>query len=206
MTSRSVARPFRLKRVLRCALHTLANLINGIAQWISQSYYIVDSHTRLSHCESLTLHSYCLPWSWGEESVYTLLCHNIIYPSTLRQHSLPFDHILFPSNTFFTLLYSWVKWTCFSHLINLSTIDANFSSPPFKHFRGAAENLLLIVWNEDSLHEMQLVTPPPSVYQGGHRGHSHDSMNQTFPLCLCKWTKTGWWEGLGLKLLPFSLS
>ena len=70
--------------------------------------------------------SYCLLWSWGEESVYTLLCQNIIaiYPSTL-QRSLPFNHVLFslehvlyPSRLFFTL---WVKWTCSSHLVNLST-------------------------------------------------------------------------------------
>ena len=101
---------FGLENVLCCALRTLAKLIDGITQWISQSYCIVDSHTRLSHCESLTLHSYCLPWSWGEESVYTLLCQNIIYPSTMffspQTHSLPFQNVLYSSsemNVLFTL-------------------------------------------------------------------------------------------------------
>ena len=124
--------PFGLKEVFCCTLHTLAKLIDGIVLEISQSYCIVDSRTRLSHCESLTSHSYCFPWSWDEESVYTLLCHNIIHPSTPH-------NVLYPLTMFFTLR---VKWMCSSHLVNLSTctIDANFQGAraPVKNFRGAA--------------------------------------------------------------------
>ena len=60
----------------------------------------------------LTLHSYCLPWTWGEESVNTLLCCNIIHSSTPRHRSLPFDYVLFSSNTFFTLpdCYLFFEW------------------------------------------------------------------------------------------------
>ena len=97
--------PFGLKEVLCCALHTLAKLIDGIVLEISQSYCIVDSRTRLSHCESLNLNSYCLPWSWGAcihfcaITLYTLrLLDNIRCPSTMffspQTCSLPFKTVL----------------------------------------------------------------------------------------------------------------
>ena len=69
-----------------------------IVKWISQSYCIVDSRTRLSHCESLTLHSYCFPWRAGVKKA--CIC---FWPFDPSQCSLPFDHVLFPLDTFFTI-------------------------------------------------------------------------------------------------------
>ena len=44
---------------------------------------------------------------------------------------------------------------------------------------------------------------PPSVYLGRHWHHSRDKWYQAFPLyfAYCKRSKTGRWEGLGMRLL-----
>ena len=82
-------RPFRLKRVLCCALRIPANLIDGIAQWISQSYYIVDSRTRLSLWIAYLAQLLLAVELGRRKRVYT----------SVPKHYIPFD----PSTTVFTL-------------------------------------------------------------------------------------------------------
>ena len=104
--------PFGLKDALCCVLHILAKLI--------------DEHSRTCHtvnrlpctvtaCHGAGAKKACI--CFCAITLYTLRpLNNVLYPLTmffsLRTHSLPFQ----------TVLYS----SCSSHLINLSTIDANF--------------------------------------------------------------------------------
>ena len=108
-------------------------------EWSSHDRTGSGAYARLSHCELLTLYSYCLPWSWSEESVYKL-CFCTITLYTLRPCSFPPKQVLYPSRRFFTLQ---VKLMCSSHVINLSiyvllTTIFKGAEHPWWNFRGTA--------------------------------------------------------------------
>ena len=71
-----------------------------------------------------------------------------------------------------------------------------------------ARNIPLLVQKDELVCEMRSLNGgalPQSVYLGRHWHRLQNEMDQAFPFCFCiycKWSKTGWWEGLGMRLKP----